>query len=257
MANRPQRLVFGEVAEEYDRHRPHYPDELFDLLLSARGADAVLDVGSGTGRAAAAFASRGIGGIAVEPSAEMGAVARTRLPDSWMVEQSDFEHCAAGGRTDWPLITCAQAWHWVDHEAGLAKAASLLAPGATLALFWNRPAFRQDQLRCDLDQIYDRLAPDMRSSLRGRGARPKGQLVGIEDGPPPDGFGAVARDELWWERTYTSDEWVGLLGTHSDHRLLDDDHRAELHGSVRSAIDEHGGQFTLPYRVELLHLIRT
>lgn len=256
MGKRPQRLVFGEVATEYDRHRPHYPDELFDLLVEGDDVDAVLDVGSGTGRAATAFAARGIGGIAVEPSVEMGAIARANLPDSWVVEQSDFERCAAGERTDWRLISCAQAWHWVDHEVGLAKAVSLLEPGATLALFWNRPAFAQDQLRRDLDQVYDRLAPDMQSSLRGRGASPKGQVVGIEDGPPPAGYSSVTRDELRWERTYTADEWIGLLGTHSDHRLLDDDDRAELHAAVRSAIDDHGGSFALPYRVDLIRLVR-
>lgn len=249
---RPQRLIFGEVAAEYDRHRPEYPATLYDLLLDRGAVDAVLDVGSGTGRAAMAFADRGIGGVAVEPSAEMGAVARANLPDSWEVEQSDFESCHAGGRTDWRLITCAQAWHWVDHEIGLAKAAALLEPGGVLALFWNRPSFVQDDLRRSLDEIYDRLAPDMESSLRGRGAAPKGQLPAVEDGPAPVGYSRVERDELSWERTYTSSEWISLLGTHSDHRLLAPEHRAELHRVVRAVIDAHGGEFTLPYRVELL-----
>lgn len=248
---RPQRLVFGEIAEDYDRHRPDYPAELFDLLLDS-DVDAVLDVGSGTGRAAVAFSERGLPGIAVEPSEEMAAVARSNLPSTWSVEQSDFEHCRADGRRDWQLITCAQAWHWIDHEAGLRHAAELLAPGGTLALFWNRGEFVQDRLRHDLDEIYDRLAPDMQSSLRGRGSTPKGQLVDIELGPPPDGFRSVERDQLHWRRTYTSDEWISLLGTHSDHLLLPPDRRAELHAAVRDAIDAHGGKFTLPYRVELL-----
>lgn len=248
--DRPQRLVFGEVAADYDRHRPTYPAELFDMLLDD-GVDAVLDVGSGTGRAAVAVADRGRPGIAVEPNPEMGAIARTNLPDTWSVEQSDFETCVAGGRRDWALITCAQAWHWIDHDAGLARAAALLRPGGELALFWNRPDFVQDRLRGDLDEIYARLAPDMPSSLRGRNVAPKGQLANV-DGAPPAGFSEVSRDELRWERTYTSDEWIALLGTHSDHRLLDPDHRAELHDAVRRAIDAHGGSFTLPYRVELL-----
>ncbi len=244
--------MFGEVADEYDRHRPDYPASLYDLLLDGETVDTALDVGSGTGRAAVALADRGLGGVAVEPSPEMGAVARTNLPDNWDVEQSDFESCHAGGRTDWPLITCAQAWHWVDHDLGLAKASTLLRLGGILALFWNRPSFVQDDLRRALDEIYDRLAPDMQSSLRGRGATPKGQLPSIEDGPVPDGYSSVERDELSWERTYTSDEWISLLGTHSDHRLLEPAHRSEVHDAVHAAIDEHGGRFTLPYRVELL-----
>lgn len=249
---RPQRLVFGEVADQYDRHRPGYPDALYDMVIGDGPVEDVLDVGTGTGRAAVAMAARGLGGIGVEPSPEMAAIARARLPDSWVVETNDFEVCRAGDRHDWPLITCAQAWHWIDHDRGFAKAAALLRPGGVLALFWNRPTFRLDDLRHALDQIYDRLAPDMKSSLRGRGTGPKGQLPGVELGRPPTGFTAVRRDEVRWERAYTTDEWIGLLETHSDHRLLEPGHRAEVHGAVRDAIDERGGRFMLPYRVEVL-----
>ena len=42
--DRVQRLVFGEVAEEYDRHRPTYPDELFTLLIDRADPDEVLDI---------------------------------------------------------------------------------------------------------------------------------------------------------------------------------------------------------------------
>lgn len=248
---RPQRLVFGEVAADYDRHRPHYPDELFERLLDRTGARSALDIGSGTGRAAVALAARGLSGHAVEADHAMAQVARTHLPETWTVEVGDFETCAGGGRTDWPLATCAQAWHWIDDDRGFARAAALLAPDAPLALFWNRPDFLQDDLRQELDEIYDRLAPDMRSSLRGRGVEPKGRLQGTDLEVPPPGFAAVETDELRWERSYTRSEWVALLGTHSDHRLLAPERRQELHAAVGDAIDRHGGAFLLPYRVEL------
>ena len=252
--DRPQRLVFGEVAADYDRHRPDYPGELFDILLERSAADAVLDIGAGTGRSAVAMSRRGLSGHAVEPDPDMAAVARSHLPDSWTVEVSDFERCTGGGRTDWPLATCAQAWHWIDDDDGFARAAGLLARGAPLALFWNRPDFVDDELRTEMDRAYDRYAPDMQSSLRGRGTKPKGALS-IED--PPDGFSSVERTQLSWTRRYTRDEWLGLLGTHSDHRLLDPDTRTALHAAVGDAIDRHGGSFALPYRVELVVFIRS
>ena len=250
--DRPQRLVFGEVADDYDRHRPHYPDELFDRLVERTGADAALDIGTGTGRAAVALSERGLSGHAVEPDPSMAAVARSHLPDTWTVEISDFETCAGGGRTDWPLATCAQAWHWIDDDRGFRRAADLLAPGAPLALLWNRPAFHDDELRREMDGIYDRLAPDMRSSLRGREVEPKGQIHGTDLEVPPPGFATIEQHELRWERTYTRAQWTALLETHSDHRLLDPARRAELHDAVGAAIDRHGGSFVLPYRVELV-----
>jgi hypothetical protein len=50
---REQRLVFGEVADEYDDVRPGDPAELVDAVFDYAGAvpDAMVDIGDGTGRA--------------------------------------------------------------------------------------------------------------------------------------------------------------------------------------------------------------
>src|SRR5690349_1659884 len=60
---RERRLVFGEAADLYDRHRPAYPEQLIDELVGVAGLDgrrAVLEVGAGTGKATLMFAARGI-----------------------------------------------------------------------------------------------------------------------------------------------------------------------------------------------------
>ena len=134
--NREQRLVFGEVAEQYDRHRPAYPDALVDDLVELAGLEAdalVLEVGAGTGKATSMFAARGIRVLAVEPSAEMAAVAR-RVCAGYRevrIEQADFERWDPAGR-EFALMFAAQAWHWVEPAVGFAKAASVLRPGGVL-----------------------------------------------------------------------------------------------------------------------------
>ncbi|MDZ7675825.1 MAG: hypothetical protein U5K30_12260 [Acidimicrobiales bacterium] len=254
-SNPPRRLIFGTVAEDYDRYRPAYPDELFDLLLDRAAPDAVLDVGSGTGKLAAGFAARDLPGHAVEPNTAMATVLASNLPATWSIEISDFETCEAAGRSDWPLITCAQAWHWIDHEQGLGRSRELLAPGATLAICWNRPSFVDTPLRREMDEIYDRLAPNMDSSLRGRDVKPKGServLETVDAGQPPEGYREVEHVELFWEQRYDAAGWVGNIATHSNHLLLEPDLRSELLGEVGAAIDRHGGEFVLPYRIDLL-----
>ncbi len=76
---REQRLVFGEVAETYDRARPGYPDVVVDDIV-ARAPQTegmrLLEVGCGTGKATVPFAARGFDLVALEPSEEMAAVAR-------------------------------------------------------------------------------------------------------------------------------------------------------------------------------------
>ena len=74
-----QRLVFGEVAEQYDRARPSYPDELFDAIIEHGGlhaGDAALEIGAGTGKATRGFVARGLAVHALEPSPGMARVLR-------------------------------------------------------------------------------------------------------------------------------------------------------------------------------------
>src|SRR5829696_7530114 len=74
---------FGRVARRYDELRPADANwwEVFELLV--REGDLVgrrvLDIGCGTGRAAAALAERGSRVWGVEPEPEMAARARERL----------------------------------------------------------------------------------------------------------------------------------------------------------------------------------
>ena len=55
------RLRFGLVAEQYERARPGYPAELIDAVCRYAAlvpGDRALDIGTGTGQAAMAFARR-------------------------------------------------------------------------------------------------------------------------------------------------------------------------------------------------------
>jgi len=248
--DRPQRLVFGTVAEAYDAHRPGYPPALFDdLLARVLGAGRALDVGGGTGKVAVDLAARGVTGTLLEPDAEMTAVAARRLDGTgWTVQVGELESCdLPDGSVD--LVTCGQAWHWIDADAGLAQLRRLLRPGGVAALFWNRSDFsRAADLRRELDEVYARLAPDLESSLASSGVGAKGEAPPTD--PPPAGF--VEAEEVVHEQvvTYTSAAWVALLGTHSNHVLLEDDRRRALQAEVARVIDAHGGAFDLVYRCE-------
>ena len=50
-----------------------------------------------------------------------------------------------------------------------------------------------------------------------------------------------------WHRTYTTEQWVRLLGTHSDHRILPEAQRTKLHAAVGDVIDAHGGAVDVVY----------
>jgi cyclopropane fatty-acyl-phospholipid synthase-like methyltransferase len=93
------RETFNEDAEQYDRARPRYPDQMFDDLAAAGVAPGarVLEIGCGTGQATVPLAKRGYRVVAVELGPDMAAVARRNLAgfDSVEVLTAAFE--------DWPL----------------------------------------------------------------------------------------------------------------------------------------------------------
>jgi SAM-dependent methyltransferase len=246
---RPQRLVFGTVAEAYDMHRPSYPDELFDDLVSMVGADAhALDAGAGTGKVAAALAARGLTGTALEPDPDMAAIARRHVAGAgWQVVVGELESAELRDRGH-DLFTCGQAWHWIDQERGLEQVRRTVRPGGVASIFWNRPAFPDTELRADLDDVYARLAPGMESSLASKANGHKGVPPAVD--PPPEGFTDAVERTYHHAVWHSTASWLGLLGTHSNHVLLDDEHRTALHRAVADVIDGHGGELEVVYRCE-------
>jgi SAM-dependent methyltransferase len=244
---REQRLVFGEVAEAYHALRPTYPGALLDALVAESPGPVALEVGAGTGKATAELVARGLDVLALEPSPEMAAVLRRAVPGV-RAEESGFEDFTSAGRFD--VIYAAQAWHWVDQDRGYAHARELLRPGGLLALFWNRAQDTKSPLMQEMDEVYRRLQP----ALFERGSAPEPDYVQrIRDA---GGFTDVSLREFPWTERRTAAEWVALLGTFSDHRLLPESERAELLREVAAVIDRHGGVMELPH-VAKLYLARS
>ncbi len=139
-----------------------------------------------------------------------------------------------------------------------ALAARVLRPGGALAPFWNRPQWRENPLRPAIDATYRELDELF-------AARPSGPMN--PSGEPPqirnarewfelefrDGtnFTDVDARVYEWSQRYTTDEYLALLGTHSDHILLPAEARERLFKRVAEAIDAAGGSFELTYQTLL------
>jgi SAM-dependent methyltransferase len=239
---REQALVFGEVAEQYEAARPSYPDELFATIVDyggLRAGDAALEIGAGTGKATMGFVAHGLAVLALEPSAEMARVLRAK---GVTVEETPFE--------EWPvradafqLVFAAQAWHWVHGPDRYDKVAHALTSGGTLALFWNVGRAHPEPFKTDNDAAYARLAPELTDSVGDQWNREV--LVG--DSAACGKFEPMVERIVTWRTSYTSAEWMRLLGTHSGHRMLPDDVRTRLHTEVGAVIDAHGGLLPVVY----------
>ena len=257
----PERLVFGEVADLYDRHRPSYPTALVDDLLAESAipeGGRALEVGAGTGKATELFAARGAAVLAVEPSPAMAAVGRARCAAYAGVAfvESDFEALDLHGEA-FPLLYAAQAWHWVDPAVRYQRARAALTEGGLLAVFWNRPAWGQSELRAALSAAYRRHAPGMdpNSPMHPDNPAPEGdddwpaEIVAVAELAAPQ-----VRFYRWTE-DYSADDYAALMITLSQFQTLAADRRARLLDAIRAAIGDHGGTLSLPL-VTRLHTAR-
>jgi SAM-dependent methyltransferase len=167
--------VFDEVADEYDRTRPMYPDALVDRACEVAGlgpGDPVLEIGCGTGQLTRSLVARGLRVTAVEPGGNLIRLAGQNLASSGSgsveLVNARFED-AALPRGYFRAVFSASALHWVDPAVGWQKIAGALGAGGTLALLSyfgvDEPRSRDDQVA--MLAAVAKVAPDIAATLAG------------------------------------------------------------------------------------------
>lgn len=249
--------MFGEDAELYDRARPGYSDAIVTSVLGYLGADPAsgkvraLEIGAGTGKATTAFAARGFDIVAVEPDPAMAAVAsrNTSGYPGVRIVQAAFEDVLLDHEPAFDLVFSAQAWHWVRPEVRGPKAKGALRPGGALALFWHRPHWPDgDPVHAALEACYAEHAPE----LQARGPGFPGLGPGLERREHEEIAGSGLFSDVTvrhhpWEVETGAEDYLALLSTQSDHRLLADDTRQRLLDAVREVVAAFGGTIRVPY----------
>ncbi|MBO0754714.1 MAG: class I SAM-dependent methyltransferase [Bradyrhizobiaceae bacterium] len=247
-----QRFTFDQIASVYRAARPDYPEALIDDVLSyadLKPNDKIFEVGCGTGQATKSFAKRGFRILATDPGSEMLRGARESLVSFSNVElvQTTFEAWPANGEV-FQLIIAAQSWHWVCAEMRFVKAAEVLSPDGSLAVFGHVPVGLPASLLTEFKDIY----------LRQTG----------KWGPPPEAwylpngpfkgwfdesgvFGPVDHKSYPWKWQHTTSSYTDFLRTRSDHRAMESAKREEVLSEIAKAIDDHGGGLDVDYETHL------
>jgi SAM-dependent methyltransferase len=239
---------FGANAARYDRSRPSYPSALIDRIIEDRGGPELLDVGCGTGIASRLFQRAGCDVLGLDADVRMAEIAAS---SGVQVEVAKFEDWEPAGRT-FDIVVAAQAWHWIDPEAGAAKAAQVLRPGGRIALFWNA-ADEPSELRQAFGEVYGRVLPGSRVAAFYRRSESVADSYSAFLDTAADGMAranAYSEPERWrydWERTYSRDEWLSQVPTQGSNNLLRQDQQEELLAGIAAAIDAAGGGFTMSY----------
>lgn len=128
-------LSFGAMAEAYERFRPGYPEELFELVVTYAGQPirTALEIGAGTGKATRLFAHHGVAVTATDPDPAMLAELRKHGPATVTTVEAAFEDLRPGER--YGLVYAAAALHWTSPDGRWTRVAALLEPGGVFASF--------------------------------------------------------------------------------------------------------------------------
>lgn len=244
------RTTFNEDALLYDRARPSYPAAVFDEIdrrltsVPLSGAPRTLEVGCGTGQASLSLARRGHRLLAVELGSDMARMARANLAKFAQVEviNDDFEQWTPEN-AEFDLVVSATAFHWLDPATRLTRVSRLLRPGGLLALIQTihisgpSDAFFADVQGC----CYERWDPETPSDVRLPQLRdlPATSVYEIEQAVE---FSDPEVRRFAVDHRYDAEQYLDLLGTFSNHRVLPPVNRDGLLSCVQEHINAEPGQ---------------
>ncbi|MFT3874398.1 MAG: class I SAM-dependent methyltransferase [Nocardioides sp.] len=100
------------------------------------GAQAVVELGAGTGQLTGQLLQRGIAVHAVEADARMIAALRRHAPAAHTYESWAHKIPLPDQSVD--AVVSADAWHWFPVQETIAEVGRVLRPGGWLALVWNK-----------------------------------------------------------------------------------------------------------------------
>ncbi len=238
---------FNQAPTDYDKIRPGYPEGLFLDLIDLTGIPdrgKILEIGCGTGQATAPLINKGYRFTCLDIGEKLLEIARKKFRDTdAKFELTSFEEWTPDSKYD--VVLSATAWHWINQKIGYRKASEVLFDTGSIALFWNKYPTPYTGFFEHVQKIYDRIKPLKRTQVQSTSEWIKEQRDSLLDSGY---FSDLNIREYHWSIRFSSEEYITLLNTFSDHRALQVEKRRELFTGISQLIDsDYGGYVIRPY----------
>lgn len=250
--------TFDTVASTYEKLRPGYVEELYQMLFDYINIDensCVVEVGSGGGQATAPVLKTGCQLTAVEYGEQFSELLKEKFKEypkfsiiTGKFEETEFEKSA------FDLVYSASAFHWIPEEIGYKKVFSMLKSGGAFARFANHPY--KDKGNSALSKKIDELYGKYYYTFHGKKqenlkeydeqqARERALIV------EKYGFTDIQYAMFYRTRNFSAKEYITLLSTYSDHIVIEESVRKKFFREIEEAINQHGEIFTVYDTIDL------
>jgi ubiquinone/menaquinone biosynthesis C-methylase UbiE len=237
---------FSKVVDAYSKYRRDYVNKAYDLIYSfcPNRESNVLDVGCGTGFVTNHLADYYKHVTGTDKSKEMLDVARSIGPAnvSFVVastEQLPFEN------ESFDLVTAAAAYHWFDYDKAGKEIYRVLKPNGKLCVFWKYALGNFDGY---LPEFVVKNLRKFVSDIPKTNKEPISKDIFLRVG-----FSKIDDEEFDFDDSYSKDEILGYIQSHSTFNLLNDEQKEEY-----KKLNEEGviaylqdGKFIFKSRMEM------
>jgi len=246
-------LVFDENLAGYEKWRPRYVKDMYSDIIAYSNLgpkSKALEVGIGTGQATEPFLETGCAVTAIEIGKSFAEYVSWRFGDypKFSVLNTRFEEYVCEPQSI-DLVYSATAFHWIPSETGYPKAFGLLRRGGAIAVFWNRPFVNRpdDPLHQEIQGVYRKY----RGEVKTQPEYDEVKYMTVQNAILRCGFVDVMLKLYHSTREFSSDDYVGLLNTYSDHLSMEKCVRLKFEADIKRAIDAFGGIVTVYDTIDL------
>lgn len=245
--------TFNTVYHEYDKWRPTYLRELYDDIFDIKEITPlsnVLEIGIGTGQATLPILETGCNLTAIELGDQLAEYVKEKYKkyEKFNVKNIAFQDFECPSNS-FDFIFSASAFHWIPEEIGYTKVFDMLKSGGIFARFANHPYKDKgrNEIHVAFEKIYAKYMPgsSIANEYNEENAKHRADLA------VKYGFTDISYKLYYRTRSFTADEYTMLLGTYSDHIVIEESTRKKFFSEIRQAIYDNGGIITIYDTIDL------